>query len=293
MIFFPDEDAFENGPPAVDDFMDAYEAPMQDLLGDEIILAGSSNYTSNFNPRRDASYEELLHLAHGYGINKGMPALKLAIEQAATNAVNKGWYTPPPGLPKVDIPFEYFAFTMETWYGIWRHDPNNGEYVFSTRAQMEAGDPLIVAILEGFAPKYHVHRATLVPKFAGTFLTEDTAGIEYTYKSRYLTDVEIGGGKNNNVEGNDQPGFHGPDGRAEHRVPGGGPGGLEPAGVHRGLGKRKQPGSGPPRGLQPRSYALCRNPYAGLQGAGSHRLGWHRDEGTEREETGAGSDRVG
>jgi len=207
MIFFPDEDAFENGPPAVDDFMDAYEAPMQDLLGDEIILAGSSNYTSNFNPRRDASYEELLHLAHGYGINPGMPALKLAIEQAATNAVNKGWYSPPPGLPKVDIPFEYFAFTMETWYGLWRHDPNNGEYVFSTRAEMEAGDPLIVTILEGFVPKYHVHRATLVPKFAGTFLTEDTSGIEYTYKSRYLTDVEIGGGKNNNVEGNDQPGF--------------------------------------------------------------------------------------
>lgn len=220
MILFPTEGSLWNGGPEVDDFLDDYEAPFQDLLGEEIILPGSGQYSGN-DPRRDASYEELCHLMHGYGLIPAMPGLQAAIQAATSNALANDFYDPPSDLPPGDTHYEYLAFAMETWYGMWRHEPNNGEYVFSTRAEMEAGDPMIVAILEGFFPAHHTHLASVVPGFGGTFLIEETSGVEYTFKSRYLTHVELRGGKDTDLRGNDQPGsLAGTTG--DNRIEGGG-----------------------------------------------------------------------
>jgi len=220
MILFPTESSLWNGGPKVDKFLDDYEAPFQDLLGEEIILPGSGQYSGS-DPRRDASYEELCHLMHGYGLMPAMPALQAAIQAATSNALANDFYDPPPDLPPGDTHYEYLAFAMETWYGMWRHEPNNGEYVFSTRAEMEAGDPMIVAILEGFFPAYHTHLASVVPGFTGTFLIEETSGVEYTFKSRYLTHVELRGSKATDLRANDQDGaLSGSTG--DNRIEGGG-----------------------------------------------------------------------
>jgi hypothetical protein len=205
MMFFPTIDSLENGGPQVDQFLDDYEAPLQDLLGDEIILPGSVRYVGP-NPERDASYEELVHLMHGYGLIPTMPALQRQIESAASHAVSAGLYSPPPGLPAADIPFEYLAFTMETWYGMWAHEPNNGEYVFSSRLEMEAGDPNIVSILEGFFPPFHSHRAEVVATFSGTFHAREASNLEYSFKSRYLNHVELLGTANTALRGNREDG---------------------------------------------------------------------------------------
>lgn len=205
MILFPTEGSLWNGGPKVDAFLDDYEAPFQDLLGEEIILPGSSQYSGN-DPRRDASYEELCHLMQGYGIIPALPGLQSAILAATSNALANGFYNPPSDLPPGDTHYEYLAFSMETWYGMWRHEPNNGEYIFSTREEMEAGDPMIVAILEGFFPSHHIHLASVAPSFTGKFRVEETSGVEYTFKSRYLTNVELRGSKDTNLAGNDQGG---------------------------------------------------------------------------------------
>jgi len=203
MVLFPTPGSF--GGSQVNQFMNTYEAPIQDLLGEEIILPGSSQYVGQ-NPRRDASYEELVHLMHGYGLIPTMPALQSLIVAASNHAVSSGFYNPPPGLPPADIPFEYLAFTMETWYGMWQHEPNNGEYIFSSRTEMESGDPNIVAILEGFFPPYHSHRAEVVASFSGTFHARVASNLEYSFKSRYLNHVELLGTANTALRGNQEDG---------------------------------------------------------------------------------------
>ena len=203
MVLFPTPGSF--GGSQVNQFMSTYEAPIQDLLGEEIILPGSSEYVGP-NPRRDASYEELVHLMHGYGLIPTMPALQSLVVAASNHAVSSGFYNPPPGLPPADIPFEYLAFTMETWYGMWEHEPNNGEYIFSSRTEMESGDPNIVAILEGFFPPYHSHRAEVVASFSGTFHARVANNLEYSFKSRYLNHVELLGTANTALRGNQEDG---------------------------------------------------------------------------------------
>lgn len=205
MVLFPTLNSWQNGGPQVNQFINDYEAPFQDLLGEEIILPGSNGYIGA-NPRRDASYEELVHLMHGYGLIPTMPGLQTLIVDAANHAVSNGLYTPPGGLPAADIPFEYLAFTMETWYGMWEHEPNNGEYVFSNREEMETGDPAIVSILEGFFPPYHSHKAEVVANFSGTFHARAASNLEYTFKSRYLNHIELLGTANTAIRGNREDG---------------------------------------------------------------------------------------
>ena len=63
--------------------------------------------------------------------------------------------------------------------------------------------------------------SSVVPGFTGTFLIEETSGVEYTFKSRYLTSVELRGSKDTDLLANDQDGsLTGSTG--DNRIEGGG-----------------------------------------------------------------------
>ena len=58
---------------------------------------------------RDASYEEILHFVHGYGIQNALPSMQSAVLQAMNNAISNDNYVPLADLPAEDYDEEYLA----------------------------------------------------------------------------------------------------------------------------------------------------------------------------------------
>ncbi|GIR88546.1 MAG: hypothetical protein CM15mP87_00380 [Candidatus Neomarinimicrobiota bacterium] len=93
---------------------------------------------------RDATYEEVLHFVHNYGIKNSFPAMQTAIDVAMSAAMSNGYYLPLSDIPEEDYDDEYLALLMEVYFGLWAHDPEeNGllvdEYSFINRDEMHLG----------------------------------------------------------------------------------------------------------------------------------------------------------
>ncbi|MDP6538665.1 MAG: hypothetical protein QF903_07270 [Planctomycetota bacterium] len=179
----------------------------QDLYATESVVEASWPYL--FNTVRDATLEEVFHLVHGAGIRWTFPAYHQEIVAATNAAIAAGFYFPPPGLPPWDRPFEYIISVIDVYYGFWAHDPDNdgtsfgGEYTFNTRAAVEAGDPQGVTVMRKFLPEHFSASLTAAASFQGTFLLAFDGGVEYTHKSRYLTDLRLWGSHPSGLVGND------------------------------------------------------------------------------------------
>jgi hypothetical protein len=195
------------------DAEEAFEGPlggcdlfMQDLYASESSVEGSPDYINN--TLRDATLEEVFHLVHGAGIRSVLPAYHDELAIAAQAAVEAGFYHPPPDWPPGLLPYEYIITLIDVYYGFWAHDPQGngtsfyGEYDFNTRAAIEAGDPLGVAALERFLPEAFSFSATVASGFSGTFTMEFDDGVEYTHKSRYLSNVRLSGNNDSDLIGN-------------------------------------------------------------------------------------------
>jgi hypothetical protein len=108
---------------------------VQDLYATESI--GSSN--------RDASYEEILHLVHNYGIAPTAPLFQEALQKANDDAMNSGLWSPwSNDLPKADFEDEYFAALMDCYLGLWKHHNStmDGAYKPSSKEEMKQQDPV-------------------------------------------------------------------------------------------------------------------------------------------------------
>ena len=203
MFLLNDEDEYEN--PDLWALIDA-GVNGQDLLAFEVFPEGTPQYMNS--SERDATFEEVLHFVHGFGIQLALPAMQVALESAMENAMNNDIYNPLNDLPVEDYDEEYLAMGLECYFGIWSHDPNgNGycgdnEYAFITREAMEAGDPSLYAIINGFFGEAWEYTAVLPDGFSSDFYLEKQIGLDYTYRSQYLKNFKVSGETSINFYGN-------------------------------------------------------------------------------------------
>ena len=178
----------------------------QDLLSTEVFFEGSPQYMLSSN--RDATYEEVLHFIHGYGIQLAMPWMQSVIIDAMNLAMENGDYNPLNDLPVEDFDEEYLAMGLECYFGLWAHDPSgtgfcgDNEYAFITREAMENGDPALYNIIKGFFGENWLYTPILPEIYVGDFVMALDSNKVYTFKSQYLQNLLLAGSMNVNVYGN-------------------------------------------------------------------------------------------
>ncbi|MFQ6115924.1 MAG: calcium-binding protein, partial [bacterium] len=176
----------------------------QDLREYETILEGTKEYMDQKNPTRDASYEEIMHLVQGYGIEPAHPTLSEKLFDAFWDARAKGLYT----LDYNDT-FEYFICGIEAYFDLWKHNPSGdgtreGEYIPLDHPKLHALDPAMYEIVEGFLGDHWQYTAEIANEFKGTFSLNYDKNLTYTNKSQYLRRAMLTGVNNSNLTGNNK-----------------------------------------------------------------------------------------
>ncbi len=200
----------------------------QPLYQMEVPVTGDAWYINNNYEHRDASYEEILHMVHDYGIGTSsqagaLPELQQTIEKAMKNALptkksNWGkiglW-----GLESKDwlmelsqegsLEQEYIVSVVDSYYGLWEAFEENdggmwGLYVAKNREAIKTKDPVGYAALESFLPSSFTYMDRVAPTFDGTFSLTYTAALSYTHKSQYIDNVRLTGMLNSGILGNER-----------------------------------------------------------------------------------------
>ena len=189
----------------------------QDLLATEVFPEGSSEYMNS--SERDATYEEILHYVHDYGIKLASPGMQVAIESAMDIAISNGYYNPLSDLPEDDYDEEYLAMGLECYFGLWAHDPSGDgycgdqEYAYINRELMEAGDPALHGIISGFLGEVWEYTAILPETFVSEFYLHQENNLDYTFRSKYLRNIALTGEASSVIYGNEYLNIlHGNDG---------------------------------------------------------------------------------
>ena len=216
MVLFNDveelERAFDTAP------LEDVDMCMQDLRANECPADGSDDYMNHVT--RDASFEEIWHLVHDYGIKKVLPEMIAEMRRANDKAVKKGWRAWPEDEP-VEHPNEYVGALLDNYFDLWTVRPQKyegrdigvkdvpdgtshfGRYFANSREKMKEMDPDGYALIEKFFHPYLAYTAVLPKDFSGTFsLTFDKNKV-YTYKSRCLKDATLRGNRAADLIGND------------------------------------------------------------------------------------------
>jgi len=207
----------------------------QPLYYGEIQVEGGPWYTTQNYEHRDASYEEILHFIHDYGIGVDqnstfagvLPKYQAEIRAAQVDAsVKKLWGAGQDSWIKEltaenSLTQEYLAAAIDAYYGLWgawvpetTAQQGNGMwgfYVGKTRTDTLADDPAGYAIIEQFFSPVITYNARIDEAFTGTFSLTYDALLSYTHHSQYLKDITLTGSKpsgvrvnqlNNNMTGN-------------------------------------------------------------------------------------------
>ncbi len=199
----------------------------QPLYQMELPTAGSKWYQENDYEHRDASYEEIFHMVHDYGIgtteNAGaLPELSEKIKSGMDEALpkkkkdwgKKGIW----GLDSKDwllelskeasLEQEYIVGGIDSYYGLWEAYSEGdrgmwGIYVPKTRKDVEEKDSIAYEIITDFLGPQLTYMERIAPEFQGTFKISLDPEQPYTFKSQYLQRVRLTGDQNSNIEGND------------------------------------------------------------------------------------------
>jgi hypothetical protein len=200
LFLFKDEDTFRGY------FRDMRAKKMrargQDLRAYETVLEGTKEYMPQQNPRRDASYEEIMHFVQQWGIRDGHPTLDQALYDAFWDARAKNIYR-----LDYDETHEYFICGFEAYYDMWAHDPEGDgtredEYVPISQASLKVNDPKMYEIVEEFMGKHWLYLAEVADELEGTFSLMHDDSVTYTNKSQHLRKTALTGHKNTNLTGN-------------------------------------------------------------------------------------------
>jgi len=129
MVFWDTEQQYENNMSKL--LLSGYN--LQDLYA-----------TESLGSERDASYEEILHLVHNYGIAPTLFEFQSKLQKANDDAISKGLWNPSSDLPKADYDDEYFAALMDCYLGLWegKGGTMGGEYIPSSKDEMINKDPI-------------------------------------------------------------------------------------------------------------------------------------------------------
>lgn len=190
---------------------------MQDLRANECPAEGDDDYMNHVT--RDASFEEIWHLVHDYGVKQVHPEMIAEMRKANDKAAEKGWRAWPEDEPD-EHPNEYVGVLIDNYYDLWTVRPklyegrdiapedvpegqsHFGRYFAGSRARMKEQDPAGYALMEKFFPPFLTYTPELPEYFKGTFsLTFDEA-LAYTFKSQHLVNVTLTGPNNSDLIGN-------------------------------------------------------------------------------------------
>jgi hypothetical protein len=127
------------------DTQEQYESDMSKLTFSGYNLQDLYATESWGSGNRDASYEEILHLVHNYGIAPTLFSYQSALQKANDDAIDKGIWKPWGGdLPKADFEDEYFAAVMDCYLGLWdgQGSTMDGSYSPSNKDELKKTDPV-------------------------------------------------------------------------------------------------------------------------------------------------------
>ena len=204
-----------------DDGNNPVEVNGQALFENEIQLEGHPWYINqDYNNHRDATYEEILHLVHDYGIGidghnsfpGAMPKYQSEIRQAQKNALSTNLW----GIgadrwineltDENSLTQEYLAALIDSYYGLWGGwtDSNThgmwGIYVAKTRNEIFLEDPIGGEIMNNkFFHPYLTYNARIDSSFNGVFSLKFDSLKPYTNHSQYLKDITLLGNNDTSV----------------------------------------------------------------------------------------------
>ena len=204
-----------------DDGNNPVEVNGQALFENEIQVEGHPWYINqDYNSHRDATYEEILHLVHDYGIGidghnsfpGAMPKYQSEIRQAQKNALSTNLW----GIgadrwineltDENSLTQEYLAALIDSYYGLWGGwtDSNThgmwGIYVAKTRNEIFLEDPVGGEIMNNkFFHPYLTYNARIDSSFNGIFSLKFDSSKPYTNHSQYLKDITLLGNNDTSV----------------------------------------------------------------------------------------------
>jgi len=193
------------------------EQGMQDLRANECPYEGEDDYMAHGT--RDASFEEIVHLVHDYGIKPALPEMQEVLIRITDDAIERGlWRTRQDD--RENEPNEYFAAALDNYLDLWTVSPtiwegrpieagripegtsHFGTYGARGREGMREMDPQGLAILQEFFPPFLTYTPKLPTEFEGTFSIELDPELPYTVKSQHLENVTLSGSNNAGLIGN-------------------------------------------------------------------------------------------
>lgn len=200
---------FSDTDPDVMAFQDFFGDTQEPIDASQMVMEGSANYVLP-SPANDPTIGKCAAIVLRQGLSTQLPAFQTALDAATDNAVMNNLYAPPMSVPADRVDDEYLALAMDAYYGIWGHDPNNdqtagagSEYDFHLRADMEASDATMVAVIESFFSPTHRYPAFLDESFNGSFEMTFDGILPYTHRSRYLERVGVRGTSTARINGNE------------------------------------------------------------------------------------------
>ena len=214
MVFFNTEEDLEA---AGWELFRGADLSMQDLRANECPAPGDADYMAHAT--RDASYEEIWHLVHDYGIKPTRPAMVAEMSVANDTAAAAGWKAWPDDEPE-EHPNEYVGVLIDNYYDLWTVHPtlyearpiepgdipqghsHFGRYFAGSREAMRERDPGGYALIEKFLPSHLTYAPTLPEGFEGTFSIELDPDVAYTLKTQHLRGVDLAGDRDANLVGN-------------------------------------------------------------------------------------------
>lgn len=126
------------------DTQEQYEANISKLLFTGYNIQDLYASESWGSGNRDASYEEILHMVHNYGIAPVLLEFQERIQKANDEAIANGLWKPWSNLPKSDYDDEYLGGLMDTYVGLWEGTGTSygqGSYKPTTKDEMKTLDP--------------------------------------------------------------------------------------------------------------------------------------------------------
>ncbi len=198
----------------------AAELDGQPLYYGEMQVEGHSWYVNQNYEHRDASYEEILHMVHDYGIGVdqgpsfigALPEYQAEIRAAQITALSgKLWAWPAEQASWIaeltaenSLSQEYLASVIDTYYGLWgAYDSPYGMwgmYIAKGRTDLATKDPEGAAIMDNkFFHPYLTYNARIDESFTGDFSLVFNDEVKYSHHSQYLKDITLTGANDSNV----------------------------------------------------------------------------------------------
>jgi len=196
----------------------------QPLYYGEMQVEGGNWYVKQNYQHRDASFEEILHMVHDYGIgidqnsvfNGALPLFQGDIRAAQVAALSgKLWAWSASEASWIaelsaenSLSQEYLASVIDTYYGLWGAWTAGdggmwGMYKAKTRDSLASADPQGAALMDNqFFHSYLTYNARIDGSFVGDFSLKFNPSLSYTHHAQYLKDVTLTGSNDSNVIAN-------------------------------------------------------------------------------------------